>query len=53
MVWTINIPPNSSIDCSWPRTWPSTPDIQLIINPALDPTEDSIWVFALRARLAL
>jgi porin len=30
-----------------------TPDVQLIINPALNPQESSIWVFGLRARLAL
>jgi porin len=30
-----------------------TPDIQLLINPALNPTEDSIFVFGLRGRLAL
>lgn len=30
-----------------------TPDIQLIKNPALNPTEDSIWVFGVRARLAV
>jgi porin len=30
-----------------------TPDIQLLIDPALNPDEDSIWVFGLRARLAL
>jgi porin len=30
-----------------------TPDVQLIIDPALNPQEDSIWVFGLRARLAL
>jgi len=30
-----------------------TPDVQLIIDPALDPQESSIWVFGLRARLAL
>jgi porin len=29
-----------------------TPDVQLIIDPALNPDEDSIWVFGLRARLA-
>jgi len=28
-----------------------TPDVQYIKNPALDPTEDSLWVFGLRARL--
>jgi porin len=30
-----------------------TPDIQLLIDPALNPDEDSIWVVGLRARLAL
>jgi porin len=30
-----------------------TPDIQLLIDPALNPDEDSIWVFGVRARLAL
>ncbi len=30
-----------------------TPDIQLIINPALNPTEDHSWVFGLRARATL
>ena len=30
-----------------------TPDIQLLVNPALNPREDHIWVFGLRARLAL
>ena len=30
-----------------------TPDVQLIIDPALNPLESSIWVFGLRARLAL
>jgi porin len=30
-----------------------TPSIQLLIDPALNPTEDQIWVFGLRARLAL
>ena len=30
-----------------------TPDLQLLINPALDPERDSIWVFGVRARLAL
>ena len=29
-----------------------TPDIQLLINPALNPTEDSIFVLGLRGRLA-
>lgn len=30
-----------------------TPDIQLIINPALNPTESEVWVFGLRARATL
>jgi porin len=30
-----------------------TPDVQLIIDPALNPQESSIWVFGIRARLAL
>ena len=30
-----------------------TPDLQLFINPATNPDESSIWVFGLRARLAL
>ena len=30
-----------------------TPDVQYLINPALNPLEDGIWVFGLRARLAL
>jgi porin len=30
-----------------------TPDVQLIIDPALNPQESSIWVFGLRARLVL
>jgi porin len=30
-----------------------TPDIQFVKNPALNPSEDSIWVFGLRARLAI
>lgn len=30
-----------------------TPDIQFIGNPALNPSEDSIWVVGLRARLAI
>ena len=29
-----------------------TPDVQFLINPALNPDEDNIWVFGLRARLA-
>ena len=30
-----------------------TPDIQYIMNPALNPTENSLWILGLRARLAL
>jgi porin len=30
-----------------------TPDVQLIIDPALNPAEDQIWIIGLRARLAL
>ncbi|MBT8407086.1 MAG: carbohydrate porin, partial [Deltaproteobacteria bacterium] len=30
-----------------------TPDVQLLINPALNPEEDTIWVFGLRARLSI
>lgn len=29
-----------------------TPDLQYIKDPALNQTEDSLWVFGLRARLA-
>jgi len=29
-----------------------TPNIQYIKNPALNPDDDSLWVFGLRARLA-
>jgi carbohydrate-selective porin OprB len=29
-----------------------TPDIQFLINPALHPEEDYVWVFGLRARLS-
>jgi porin len=28
-----------------------TPDVQLLINPALNPDENAIWVFGIRARL--
>ena len=28
-----------------------TPDVQLLLNPALNPDEDHIWIFSLRARL--
>jgi porin len=30
-----------------------TPSVQLLIDPALNPSEDQIWVFGLRMRLAL
>jgi porin len=30
-----------------------TPDVQLLIDPALNTDEDKIWVFGLRARLSL
>ncbi len=30
-----------------------TPDIQFIVDPALNPDEDQLWVFGLRLRLAL
>jgi porin len=30
-----------------------TPDIQYVQDPAINPTEDSLWIFGLRARLAL
>jgi porin len=30
-----------------------TPDVQLLIDPVLNPEEDQIWIFGLRARLAL
>ena len=30
-----------------------TPDVQMIIDPALNPDEDLLWVFGLRGRLAL
>ncbi len=29
-----------------------TPDVQLLINPALNPKKDTIWVFGLRSRFA-
>ena len=28
-----------------------TPDVQLVVNPALNPDEDQIWLFGLRARI--
>jgi porin len=30
-----------------------TPDLQFVINPALNPDRDNAWVLGLRARLAL
>jgi len=30
-----------------------TPDVQLLIDPALNPAEDQIWIIGVRARLAL
>ena len=30
-----------------------TPSVQLLFDPALNPDEDQIWVFGLRARLTL
>jgi porin len=30
-----------------------TPDLQYLKNPARNPEEDSVWVFGVRARLAL
>jgi len=30
-----------------------TPDLQLLINPALNPEQGSIWVFGVRGSLAL
>jgi len=30
-----------------------TPDIQLLLNPALNPAEDHIWILSVRARLEL
>jgi porin len=30
-----------------------TPNLQLLVNPALNPVEDTIWVFGLRAKAAL
>jgi porin len=28
-----------------------TPDVQLLLDPALNPEESSVWVFGLQARL--
>jgi len=30
-----------------------TPDLQVLWNPALDPTRDTLWVFGIRARIVL
>jgi porin len=30
-----------------------TPDLQYLINPAVNPDEDSVWMFGLRGRLAM
>jgi porin len=30
-----------------------TPSVQLLIDPALNPTEDKIWIIGVRARLSL
>lgn len=30
-----------------------TPDLQWLLNPALNPEEDHIWILGLRARLAI
>ncbi len=30
-----------------------TPDVQFIVNPALDPSEESLWIFSLRVRATL
>ena len=30
-----------------------TPDLQLLLDPAMNPEHDSIWVYGVRARLAL
>ncbi len=29
-----------------------TPDVELLLNPALNPDKDQVWIFSLRARLA-
>ena len=34
------------------REFAITPDVQLLINPALNPDKDTVWVFGLRGRLA-
>ena len=30
-----------------------TPDVQLLVDPALNPEKDTLWVVGLRARIAL
>jgi carbohydrate-selective porin OprB len=30
-----------------------TPDVQFVVNPALTPSEDSLWVLGLRLRATL
>jgi porin len=35
------------------REFAVTPDIQFLINPALNPDESTIWLFGLRGRMAL
>lgn len=38
------------------QIWPFlslTPDLQLLLNPAKNPAESSVWVFGLRAILTL
>jgi len=34
-------------------TFEVTPNVQLLLDPALNPEEDRIWVFGLRARAVL
>ena len=53
----------SSLDDQWTfeifyrwqilRELTMTPSVQLLINPALDPDENGVWVFGLRLRWAL
>ena len=35
------------------RHFEVTPNLQLLIDPALNPAEDTIWVFGLRAKGSL
>jgi porin len=37
---------------SFARNFFITPDVQLLIDPALNTEKDTLWVFGLRARLA-